>query len=240
MKFKKVSIIIPVYNEEASLDKIISRVLYSNTLNLKKEIIIVNDGSSDKSGHILDQLPLKDKNIEKYIKIYHHRRNKGKGTAIRTAIKNSTGDIIIIQDADLEYSPKEFPKLLRPIMDGKTKVVYGSRELSGKNEHSSIIFHVGGRLVTAVTNLLYKSNLTDEATGYKVFESKLLKSLPLRCQRFEFCPEVTGLLLKKHQRVLEVPISYDARHHNEGKKIKVWDGFEAIWTLVNIRFTKLK
>lgn len=230
MKAKKVSIVIPVFNEASTVSRIISEVLKSDVLGLKKEIIVVNDGSTDGTSKILSKIK------SPQLKIITSRRNKGKGYALRTGFKHSTGDIIIVQDADLEYSPKEFPKLLKPIINNKSKVVYGSRELSGKNIHSSLIFHAGGKLVTFITNILYKSNLTDEATGYKVFDAKLLKKIKLKCVRFEFCPEVTAYILKSNEKIVEVPIKYNARHRHEGKKIKVRDGIEAIFTLVRIKF----
>lgn len=230
MKAKKISIIIPVYNEEKTIKEIVTRVLNSNTLALQKEIIVVDDGSNDRTKYILNNL--KKKNI----RILFHKRNRGKGAALRTGFRHATGEVILVQDADLEYSPKEYPKLLKPILTGAAKVVYGSRELSGKNVHSSIFFHAGGKLVTFVANILYGGGLTDEATGYKVFAAKFLKSLPLKCERFEFCPEVTALTLKKREKIIEVPISYSARHKEDGKKIKTMDGIEAIWTLLKIRF----
>ena len=227
---KKVSIVVPVYNEESTIQEILTRASKAITIGLDKEIIVVDDGSSDKTVSKIKNLKIKKLTLLK------HMKNKGKGSALRTALKRASGDIILVQDADLEYSPKEYPKLLKPILKGAGKVVYGSRELSGKNTHSSIFFHAGGRLVTFLTNLLYGSSLTDESTGYKVFDAKFLKSLPLKCRRFEFCPEVTALTLKKGEKIIEVPISYSARHKEDGKKIKAMDGIEAIWTLLKIRF----
>jgi len=233
-KYKKLSIIIPTYNEETTILEIIKRVLKSNTLGLTKEIIIVDDKSTDNTKKIL-------KNIKKRnIKILFHKSNQGKGSAIKTAIKHSTGDIILIQDADLEYNPEEYTKLLRPILNRKTYVVYGSRELSGKNTHSSELFHLGGQLVTKFTNILYKSSLTDEATGYKVFDSKTLKDIPLRCRGFEFCPEVTAKILKRNIEITEIPITYTPRHISEGKKIRPHHGLEALWTLLQVKLGLLK
>lgn len=230
MGLKKISIVIPVYNERRTVSEILKRVTKSDTLGLKKEIIIVDDGSTDGTSDILDRIV--NKNI---IKIFFEK-NKGKGYALRKGFEEVTGDIVLIQDSDLEYHPKDYPKLIRPFIDGEARVVYGSRELSGKNKHSSILFHAGGKLITLITNMLYGSSLTDEATGYKIFETKLLKKLPLTCQRFEFCPEVTGHLLKNGIEIKEVPISYFRRYHNEGKKIKAIDGIEAIWTLIKVKF----
>jgi glycosyltransferase involved in cell wall biosynthesis len=228
-KYSKVSIVIPIYNEEHTVYEIIKRVLKSDTLGLSKEVIIVDDGSVDGTRKQLKKI--KDKRFKNYF----HRKNKGKGAALRTGFKYVTGDIVLIQDADLEYHPEEYPKLLRPFLNSRTKVVYGSRELSGKNIHSSVLFHMGGRMVTTFANLLYGSNLTDEATGYKLFDTQLLQELPLKCQGFEFCPEVTALILKRKIKIKEIPIKYTARHTNEGKKIRAKDGVKAIWTLFRIR-----
>ena len=226
-----ISIVIPVYNEKNTIGKIIGKVLGSDTLGLKKELIIIDDGSTDGSADVLKKYQ------NKKIKILFHKENGGKGVALRHGFKEATGEIILVQDADLEYHPKDYPKIIRPFLKGNVKAVYGSRDLSGKNRHSSIFFHAGGRLVTSFTNFLFKSNLTDEATGYKAFNAEFLKSLPLKCKRFEFCPEVTALTLKRNASILEVPISYSARHRREGKKIKAKDGIEAIWTLVRIKLT---
>jgi len=231
MSNKKVSIVIPVYNEIKTINKIVERVLKADTLGLRKEIIIVNDASTDGTKKVLDDI--KKRNI----KVFHHKKNKGKGAALRTGFPKATGDIILVQDADLEYHPKDFPKLISPLLGNKSKAVYGSRELSGKNKHSSIFFHAGGWLITLTTNLLYNSSLTDEATGYKAFKANFLKSLPLKCKRFEFCPEVTALTLKRGEKIIEVPISYYARHRHEGKKIRATDGIKAIYTLVKIKLT---
>lgn len=227
---KTISIIIPVYNEESSIEKVIKRVLKANTLGYQKEIIIVDDGSTDNTTKLLKKI--KNNRIKKLF----HNKNKGKGAALRYGFSKAKGQIILVQDADLEYHPKDFPKIIRPFLKNNVKVVYGSRELSGKNKHSSIFFHAGGRLVTLVANFLFAASITDEATGYKAFDARLLKSLPLKCQRFEFCPEVTALLLKRGEIIHEVPITYSARHHGQGKKIKAYDGLEAIWTLLRIKF----
>ena len=231
--FKKISIIIPVYNEEKTIKTIVDRVIKSNTLNLSKEIVIIDDGSKDNTNKIVSKFK------GKQFKLIRHKKNKGKGAALRTGFKKATGDIILIQDADLEYHPKEYPKLIRPIILNKTRVVYGSRELSGKNIHSSLIFHLGGKIVTFFTNILYRSKLTDEATGYKVFDADFLKSLPLKCTGFEFCPEVTALTLKRKVNIKEVAIMYSARHRHEGKKIKARDGFCAIYTLLKYKLKPL-
>ena len=161
----------------------------------------------------------------------------GKGHAVRTALEHSQGDIIIIQDADLEYHPKDYRKLIEPIIDGKTEVVYGSR-LLGKSEPkiSYMSFYLGGIFLSKLTNLLYRTNITDESTCYKVFKREVIKNLDLKCERFEFCPEVTAKISKKGVKILEVPISYTPRKKEEGKKIRWIDGLIAIWTLVKYRF----
>jgi len=227
--YKTLSIIISAFNEEATIEELFKRVKNANTLGLKKEIIIVDDGSVDDTLKILKKLPKKN------LKLVFHSKNKGKGAGVRSGIKASTGDIILIQDADLEYHPNQYPKLLRPFLKKNAKVVYGSRELSGKNRHSSAVFHLGGRMVTTLTNLLYGSSLTDVSTCYKVFDSKLIKKIPLRCVRFEFCPEVTAHILKRDIDIVEVPITYSPRSYMEGKKIKAKDGVEAFYTLVRVQ-----
>lgn len=228
---KTISIVIPVYNEEVTVLKIIDRVLKAPVLGLKKEIIIIDDGSTDNTSKILKKIKDKD------LKIYSLRKNNGKGTALRYGFKKTKGDIILVQDADLEYHPKDYHKIIKPFIKNKALVVYGSREISGKNIQSSRMFHIGGRLVTAVTNLLYSSSLTDVPTGYKAFRKDVLMSLPLKCKRFEFCPEVTAHVLKRKIRIMEVPISYFPRTKKEGKKINASDGIEAIWTLLKVRIS---
>jgi dolichol-phosphate mannosyltransferase len=229
-----ISIIIPVYNEMNTIEKIVDRVVKSSTLGLKKEIIIVDDGSIDGTTDLLKKL------THKGLKILFIKKNSGKGTALRAGFKKANGDIVIVQDADLEYNPKDYPRIIKPFLNTNLSVVYGSRELSGKNRHSSAIFHAGGRLVTNLTNILFGSKLTDVPTGYKAFKKDVIKKIPLKCKRFEFCPEVTAHILKMGIRIKEVPISYLARHRAEGKKIKAKDGLVAIYTLLRIKFIKHK
>ena len=231
-KFRKLSIIIPVYNEEKSIRKILSKV-FASKIPLEKEVICIDDGSSDRTADVLR----KAKSINKDIKLAMHKKNQGKGAAIRTGIKKATGDIIIIQDADLEYDPNDYAALVRPIIEGKALVVYGSRRLNKKNrQHSGVSFFMGGVGLTVMTNLLYGTGITDEPTCYKVFRADILKGIKLECKRFEFCPEVTAKVAKKKIRIYEVPISYYPRTSRQGKKIKWKDGFEAAWTLVKHRF----
>lgn len=228
---RSISIVIPVFNEKNTIKKIIDRVVKSNTLGLKKEIIIIDDGSTDGTSKVLRSIK------QKGVFTIFHKKNKGKGAALRTGFKRANGNIIIVQDADLEYDPKDYPKILRPFFNKNVSVVYGSRELSGKNLHSSVVFHAGGRLITTATNLLFNANLTDVPTGYKAFKKELLKKIPLKCNKFEFCPEVTAHILKMGVKIKEVPITYVARHRHEGKKIKAKDGLEALYTLLRVKFS---
>lgn len=228
----KLSILIPVYNEADTVADLVERVLDVDLEDVEREIILVNDGSTDRSRDVLERIGARYPNL---VKVYHHKRNRGKGAAIRTALKHVTGDIVITQDADLEYDPREYPELLERFEDPCVQVVYGSRNLK-RNPRSSWSFYWGGRLVSWVANLLYGSDLTDEATGYKLFRTDLLHSLDLRADGFEFCPEVTGKLLRRDVEIHEVPISYRPRGLDEGKKIKWRDGLVAIWTLVKCRF----
>jgi len=221
----KTSIIIPVYNEERTIKKILDKVL---TSPIEKEVIVVDDGSTDKTGDIL-------KDYEKRIKILTHRKNLGKGSAIRTGLKHAKGKIVLIQDADLEYDPSDYQNLIKPILEKKAKVVYGSRWLRKRRAEPSL-FYFGTQFLTWVTNLLYGTEITDESCGYKVFDTKLLKSLSLKSKGFEFCPEVTAKLAKKSVQITEVPIKYTPRSISEGKKIKWRDGIIALFTLIKYRF----
>lgn len=226
----KLSIIMPIYNERETLEKIVEKV---QTVPIKKEIIMVDDGSTDGTREILKEY----ENVQN-IKVIYHTKNMGKGTAIRTAIKYITGDIVIIQDADLEYDPNDYLNLVKPIQNKDAKVIYGSRALNPENKHSYNRYLLGGKLVTFVANILYSQRLTDEPTCYKVFDTKLLKSIFLKCKRFEFCPEVTAKIAKKGIKIKEIPINYYPRNFKEGKKIKWYDGLEAIWTLIKYKFVK--
>lgn len=236
MEYKKVSIIIPVYNEEKYVEKLIELV-DSQELPLKKEIVIVDDYSKDSTRKIL-------KKLEKKYKIIYHKKNGGKGRAVRTGLENSTGDIIIIQDADLEYDPKEYNKLIKPILNKKTKVVYGSRFKSGQghlkeNNHITYIFHwVGNKFLTELTNLLFFERLTDMETCYKIFTREVYnKILPLRASRFDLEPELTAKILKKGFKIIEIPIKYHSRDFTEGKKITWKDGVKAAFYLLKYRIT---
>lgn len=226
----KLSILIPVYNEENTIKKIIDIITKVDIGDIKKEIVVVDDGSKDNTLEVLKKI--------KGIKLIGHKKNSGKGAAIKTAIKHATGDIIIIQDADLEYDPNEYGVLIKPIIEKKAKVVYGSRRLKKSNrKHSGLSFYIGGVSLTLLTNILYPSaHITDEPTCYKVFRADILKNIKLKCKRFEFCPEVTAKVIKMGIKIKEVPISYYPRSVKEGKKINWKDGIEAVWTLLKFRF----
>tara|TARA_Y100000034_G_C6906173_1_gene420568 strand:+ start:2764 stop:3453 length:690 start_codon:yes stop_codon:yes gene_type:complete len=227
----KLSVIIPVYNEEKTLLGILSKIKEVK-LPIEREIIIIDDFSKDKTREILSKI--KDKEI----KIFYHEENKGKGYAIRTGLKQVTGEIVIIQDADLEYDPQDYDKLIQPILDGKTEVVYGSRILGqGKHDRSYLSFYLGGVLLSKLANFLYNIKITDEPTCYKVFKTEVIKNIDLKCERFEFCPEVTAKIAKKKYQIYEVPISYHPRNKEEGKKINWVDGLQAIWILIKYRFS---
>lgn len=224
------SVLIPAYNEIKSIDTLLEKI---QAVPLTKEIIIVDDGSTDGTR---DRLATYQS--EPNIRVIYHEHNQGKGAAIRTAIQHMTGDIAIVQDADLEYEPQDYLALVQPIVDGKEKVVYGSRFLNRENRHSYMTFYIGGQVVTLLTNILYNQRLTDEPTCYKVFDTNFLRSIPLECTRFEFCPEVTAKVAKRGIRIKELPISYYPRSIAEGKKISWFDGLEAIWVLLKYRLVR--
>ena len=225
----KLSIIIPVYNEKPTLETLVNQVL---AVKIPKEIILIDDHSTDGSRELVKKLSHKPG-----IHAIFHPRNQGKGMAIRTGIKQAMGDFIIIQDADLEYDPQDYFKLIKPIKDGKAQVVYGSR-FTGEHRNMFFWHWVANQCLTLITNILYNTTLSDMETCYKVFPTKLLKSIPLNCRRFEFEPEVTAKILRQGIRIYEVPISYAGREYWEGKKIAWQDGFIALWTLIRYRFFK--
>ncbi len=228
----KLSVIIPVYNEDNTILEVIKRVKEAKT-GCAKEIIIVDDFSTDKTISILKKL--KDKSIM----VFHHKKNMGKGAAIRTGLKNSSGNIILIQDADLEYSPEEYKRLLKPIIENKAKVVYGSRLVAIRKNLKNMykLHYLGNLFLTLITNLLYGVRITDMETGYKVFKREVIKNINLRANRFEFEPEVTAKILKKGYKIHEVPISFAGRKFDEGKKITWIDGVKAVYYLIKYRFT---
>jgi len=232
MNVKRLSVVVPVFNEEKTIEKIIKKVERVDIGKVKKEIIIVDDGSTDGTRKILEKLS------NKY-KVIFHKKNQGKGTALRTGFEQCTGEVVVVQDADLEYEPKDFKKMLYIMKRKGVRVVYGSRRLTGeKIEHGGWIYFWGGSFLNFLTNILYGLKITDEATCYKMIDRKLLDSLKLKCKRFEFCPEVTAKIAKSGQKIEEVPISYRGRRRAEGKKIKLRDGVEAIWTLIKYRLWK--
>ena len=223
----EISVIIPVYNERKTVLEIVRRV---QAQPFDKEIIIVDDCSKDGTRDLL-----RETEFPPNVRVFYHEKNQGKGAGIRTALAQVTKDIIIIQDADLEYNPNDFAIVLRPIMDGVADVVYGSRFLG---IHRSFMLHhyVGNKFLTLVTNVLYNNILTDMETGYKAFRAEVLKGLKIRSNRFDFEPEITAKVLKRGYRIYEVPIYYAGRDYAEGKKITWRDAFAAIWALVRFRF----
>ncbi|MBL7150392.1 glycosyltransferase [Candidatus Microgenomates bacterium] len=236
----KLSIIIPVYNEEKTILKILIKVKEADTLGLKKEIIIVDDGSTDGTKAQISKLKLRSNNI--IIKMIEHRQNQGKGAAVQSGLKAASGDILLIQDADLEYSPRDYPRLLRPIVEKQTKVVYGSRlmkmkfSLFGKNPTPLPLHYLGNRFLSWATSFLYCAKITDMETGYKVMRKEVYKRLHLAAKRFELEPEITAKILKMGYKILETPITIKPRGYKEGKKISWKDGIKALFVLLKYRF----
>lgn len=219
----------PVYNERNTIDEIIARV---RKVPLLKELIIVDNYSTDGTRDHLRKYE-----NDKDITIIYLNKNSGKGYAIRKGLEKVSGEVVVIQDADLEYDPQDFRELIKPFEENNARVVYGSRQFRPTpRKHSGPLFYVGGILVTRLTRWLYRLKITDEATCYKMIDTQLIKSLDLKCERFEFCPEVTAKIAKRGIPILEIPISYYPRHKREGKKIKWHDGLEAIWTLIKYKF----
>lgn len=228
------SIIIPAYNEEKTILAILEKVCNVSLIEkTKKEIIIVDDGSKDRTKDLIIEYKSK---TDVDICLIGYPINRGKGAAIRTGIQHATGDFIIIQDADLEYDPEDYNILLPELIHSNVNVIYGSRFLMKENKHSYQSFYYGGLLVTTFTNILFAQHLTDEPTCYKAFRTDFLKSIPLKCNGFEFCPEVTAKTAKQGIKIKEVPIHYYPRSIKEGKKIRWTDGLEALWTLLKYRF----
>ncbi len=232
----KLSIIIPVYNEEKTIGEVITKVVGVKVPSITKEIIVVDDGSTDSSKFKIQNSKLKG------IKKVFHEKNLGKGAAIRSGVKVATGDLIIIQDADLEYNPEDYNKLLEPILKKGAKVVYGTRLTSyplivwGKNKTVLPTHLIANRFLTFLTNLLYGSNLTDMETCYKIFTREIFRKISIKSNRFNFEPEITAKILKLGVFIVEVPIIVKPRTYKEGKKINWLDGLIAIWTLVKYKF----
>jgi dolichol-phosphate mannosyltransferase len=224
-----VSVIVPVYNEAAHVEEILQAVHASP---VKKEIIIVDDGSTDGTREKLQAMPLAND-----VTVVFHEKNCGKGAAIRTALAYARGEYVLIQDSDLEYDPQDYPALLRPLEEHRANVVYGVRP---DRPERGLRFFLGAKLLTHLANLLYGAGIHDEATCYKVFRRSLISQIELRCQRFEFCPEVTAKLSRMGEKIAEVPIAYMPRSSSEGKKIRHADGWLAIWTLLRHRFNRRK
>ncbi|MHB8626687.1 MAG: glycosyltransferase family 2 protein [Aggregatilineales bacterium] len=226
------SVVIPCYNERATIEEVVEAIREGG---MAHEIIIVDDGSTDGTRDILTRL--NSDNTDGVLRVILHDHNQGKGAAVRTGFEAATGDVFLIQDADLEYDPREYPSLLKPIAEGRSKVVYGSRFLGGPRKTMFFWNMIANRGLTLITNVLYNSILSDMETGYKVFRAEVVRGLVLRSRRFEFEPEITAKVLKRGNRIYEVPISYNGREWNEGKKIKWTDAPIAAWTLIRYRFT---
>ena len=226
----KITILIPIFNEVSTLREILQKVEEASFCGLEKEIILIDDFSTDGTREILNEL--KDK-----YKIFYHEQNLGKGAALRTGFENMTGDIVVIQDADLEYEPVDYEPLIKLILDGKADVAYGSRLSGGRPSRSFMFTHLlGNKLLTLITNILYNTTLTDMETCYKAFKTDFIKGIKIKSNRFDVEPEITAKVLKRGARLYELPISYYGREYEEGKKITWKDGFHAIWALVKFRF----
>lgn len=224
----KISVIIPAYNERKTIREIIDRV---TAVDVADEILVVDDGSTDGTREIL-----KEYNKNGVVRVIHHPRNQGKGSAVRTGIEHVQGDLVIIQDADLEYDPREYKALLKPIEEGLADVVYGSRFLGAARRPTMFWHMVANKLLTLMTNIFYDTILTDMETGYKVFKTGVVEDMKIKARSFDFEPEFTAKILKKKVRIFEVPITFNPRDYEEGKKIRIKDAFQAVWTLVKYRF----
>jgi glycosyltransferase involved in cell wall biosynthesis len=225
--FKLLSVIVPVFNERATVTEILRR-MRQVALPTDLEVIIVDDCSVDGTDKVLSALE------DSTVRVLHHSVNQGKGAAIRTGLTVARGDLILIQDADLEYDPDDWPRLLSPILKGKARVVYGSR-FTGERKNMLFWHWVGNRILSLVTNVLYNTTISDMETCYKLFDRRVLDGITIESDRFDFEPEITAKLLRRGHRIYEVPISYNGREFDEGKKITWRDGFGALWALVRFR-----
>lgn len=231
------SIIIPAYNEEKTIAELLQRVLDADLgEGIDRELIVVNDCSTDSTGRIVQSFIAA--HPQATITYLAHDRNQGKGMAVRTGIQAVTGDYVVMQDADLELDPNDFARMLPHLLSGQYRVVYGSRFLAEENSHTYFSYQLGGKFLSVMTNLLYDQHITDEPTCYKMFDAGLLKSIPLDCKGFEFCPEVTAKVSRLGYKIKEVPIRYYPRSIEEGKKLRLRDGLKAIGTLLKYRFWK--
>jgi glycosyltransferase involved in cell wall biosynthesis len=228
--YRTLTVIVPVFNERRTVAEVIRR-MRAVELPVELQIIAVDDGSSDGSDKVLGALE------DSTMRLLRHPQNQGKGAAIRTGLAQARGDLVLIQDADLEYDPNDWPKLLEPILRGKARVVYGSR-FTGERKNMLPLHWMGNRLLSLITNVLYSSTLSDMETCYKLFDTHVLEGLTVVSNRFDFEPEITAKVLRRGYRIYEVPISYAGREHDEGKKITWRDGFGAMRALIKFRFTK--
>lgn len=236
----RVSILIPVYNEFLTLPLVLQRVLDAPLPpGCEKEVIIVDDGSTDGTTELLKTLMVQHKDAPLML-AHHSPVNFGKGAALRLGLAKATGDVVLIQDGDLEYDPNDYPKIIQPFIDGRAEVVYGSRFLGDMKKSMKRMNWLANKILTSMANVLFGSRITDEATAYKAFRIDVIRSMRLECIRFEFCPEVTAKACRMGYTIQEVPIYYNPRGVLEGKKIRWQDGVEAFWTLLRLRFAPLQ